>query len=226
VTAWVVRRVAASVAIVFAVVTLTFFLMALAPGEEMLGQDERQVDPQVREELRRQFGLDQPPLVRYVRYLGQLARGNLGVSFALHRPVADALAEAMPNTLLLAGAALFVDFLVGLALGIYQALRVHRLPDVVLGNVTLFLYSVPTFWLALILRRVVAVVPRRRDERSDHLPQRRLVLLCDGPALAPGAAGADARIRRSGGDGSLPTSRDARGRRPGLHPHGEGERRL
>jgi len=151
VAAWLVRRVTASVAILFAVVTLTFFLMAVAPGEELLGPDERLVDPQVRAELRRQFGLDQGPLVRYVKYLGQLARGNLGESFSLHRPVADALAEAIPNTLLLAGAALLLDFLIGLGLGVYQALRVHRLPDVVLGNVTLFLYSVPTFWLGLIL---------------------------------------------------------------------------
>ena len=149
--AWLVRRIAASVAIVFAVVTLTFFLVAIAPGEPLLGPDERLVDPQVRAELRRQFGLDQTAPVRYVKYLGQLARGNFGESFSLHRPVADALAEAIPNTLLLAGAALLVDFLIGLGLGIYQALRVHRLPDVVLGNVTLFLYSVPTFWLGLIL---------------------------------------------------------------------------
>ncbi len=153
--AWLVRRVAASVAIVFAVVTLTFFLMAVAPGEPLLGPDERLVDPQVRAELRRQFGLDQGPFVRYVKYVGQLARGNFGESFSLHRPVADALAEAIPNTLLLAGAALLVDFLLGLGLGIYQALRVHRLPDVVLGNVTLFLYSVPTFWLGLILLLVL-----------------------------------------------------------------------
>jgi len=150
-TAWLVRRVAASIAIVFAVVTLTFFLMAVAPGEELLGPDERLVDPQVRAELRRQFGLDEGPLVRYGKYLRQLARGNLGESFSLHRPVADALAEAIPNTLLLAGAALLIDFLVGLGLGVYQALRVHRPADVVLGNVTLFLYSVPTFWLGLIL---------------------------------------------------------------------------
>jgi peptide/nickel transport system permease protein len=151
VTVWLVRRIAASVAIVFAVVTLTFFLVAVAPGEPLLGPDERLVDPQVRAELRRQFGLDQAAPVRYVRYLRQVARGNLGESFSLHRPVADALAEAIPNTLLLTGAALLVDFMIGLALGVYQALRVHRLPDVVLGNVTLFLYSVPTFWLALIL---------------------------------------------------------------------------
>jgi len=151
VTAWLVRRIAASIAIIFAVVTFTFFLMAVAPGEELLGPDERQVAADVRAEIRRQWGLDQPPLVRYVKYLRQVARGNFGESFSLHRPVADALAEAIPNTLLLAGAALLIDFLVGLGLGVYQAWRVHRLPDVVLSNVTLFLYSVPTFWLGLIL---------------------------------------------------------------------------
>jgi peptide/nickel transport system permease protein len=156
VTAWLVRRIAASIAIIFAVVTLTFFLMAVAPGEELLGPEEVQVDPRVREEIRRQWGLDQPPLVRYVKYLRQVARGNFGESFSLHRPVADALAEAIPNTLLLAGAALLIDFLVGLGLGVYQAWRVHRLPDVVLSNVTLFLYSVPTFWLGLILLLVFA----------------------------------------------------------------------
>ena len=101
--------------------------------------------------LCRQWACDQPIHVQYLRYLTQLAHGNLGESFALHRPVADALADAIPNTLLLAGAALLLDFVLGLALGVYQALRVHRLPDVVLGNVTLFIYSFPTFWLALIM---------------------------------------------------------------------------
>ena len=150
-TAWLVRRVAASVAIVFLVVTLTFSLMNLAPGEPMLGPSERILDPEARAELTKQYGLDGPIDVRYVSYLRQLARGNLGLSFGLRRPVADALAEAIPNTLLLTGAALLVDFLIGLGLGVYQALRVHRLPDVALGNITLFLYSVPTFWLGLIL---------------------------------------------------------------------------
>jgi peptide/nickel transport system permease protein len=151
VTAWLVRRVAASIAIVFLVVTLTFILMDVAPGKPMLGPTERLVDPQAEAILNRQFGLEGPIDVRYVSYLRELVHGNLGLSFGLRRPVADALADAIPNTLLLAGAALLIDFLIGLALGVYQALRVHRIPDVVLGNVTLFLYSVPTFWLGLIL---------------------------------------------------------------------------
>ncbi|HEV8265872.1 MAG TPA: ABC transporter permease [Gemmatimonadales bacterium] len=150
-TAWLVRRLAASIAIVFLVVTLTFILMDVAPGVPMIGPEERIVDSAARAVIRHQLGLDGPLHVRYVSYLRELARGNLGISFPLHRPVADALADAIPNTLLLAGAALLLDFLLGLGLGVYQALRVHRLPDVLLGNATLFLYSVPTFWLGLIL---------------------------------------------------------------------------
>lgn len=150
-TAWLVRRLAASVAIVFAVVTITFVLIELAPGDPFLGRGDQPVDPDTRAELIRQWGLDQPLPVRYVTYLGQLARGNLGYSFALQRPVADALAEAIPFTLLLAGAALLIDLLLGLAMGVYQSLHANRLPDVMLGNAALFLYSLPTFWLGLLL---------------------------------------------------------------------------
>ncbi|HEV8304278.1 MAG TPA: ABC transporter permease [Gemmatimonadales bacterium] len=149
--AWLVRRVAASIAIVFAVVTLTFVLIHAAPGPPVPWPPDRPVDREVAAAWCRQWGCDQPLPVQYARYVSQLARGNLGLSFTLHRPVADALAEAIPNTLLLAGAALLLDFLLGLALGVYQALRVHRLPDIVLGNATLFIYSFPTFWLGLIL---------------------------------------------------------------------------
>ena len=150
-TAWLVRRVAASIAIVLAVVTFTFILIQLAPGTPFLPGAERPVDPTVVAALREQFGLDRPLLVQYGRYLAALAQGNLGMSFALRQPVADALADAIPNTLVLAAAALLIDFVLGLALGVYQAARTRRLGDVALGNATLFLYSVPTFWLGLLL---------------------------------------------------------------------------
>ncbi|HUL03956.1 MAG TPA: ABC transporter permease [Gemmatimonadales bacterium] len=150
-TTWLVRRVAASIAIVFAVVTFTFLLLHLAPGQPFLPGDETPIDPRVVANLRHEFGLDQPVLVQYVKYLGALAHGNLGESFALHRPVADALADAIPNTLVLAGAALVLDLLLGLALGVYQAVHAHRLPDIGLGYATLFVGSLPTFWLALFL---------------------------------------------------------------------------
>ncbi|HLZ44218.1 MAG TPA: ABC transporter permease [Gemmatimonadales bacterium] len=145
--AWLLRRVLASIAIVVAVVTFIFILIHVAPGRPCT----ENLDPRVCEQLTRQFGLDKPIVVQYWRYLVQVVHGNLGVSYSLHRPVADALLETIPFTLQLAGAALMLDFLLGLALGIYQAGRVNRIPDVVLSNSTLFVYSLPTFWLALIL---------------------------------------------------------------------------
>jgi peptide/nickel transport system permease protein len=151
VIAWLVRRLAAALAIVFAVVTLTFFLMHLAPGEPLLPSPETPVDPAVVAELRHRFGLDRPLLVQYGKYLTALAHGDFGESFALNRPVADAVADAVPNTLVLTATALSIDLLLGFALGIYQATHAYRLRDTGLGFVTLFMYSLPTFWLGLVL---------------------------------------------------------------------------
>jgi len=147
---WLLRRLVASVGIIFAVVTFIFILVHLAPGKACGGETEF-VDPRVCDEINRRQGLDKPILEQYRRYVVALAHGDLGYSSSLKRPVSEAIAETIPFTLQLAGAALFVDFLLGLGLGIYQATRVNRLPDVLLGNVTLFVYSLPTFWLALLL---------------------------------------------------------------------------
>lgn len=147
--AWLARRFAASIAIVWAVVTLTFFLVHLAPGDPFCGGSERPVPRDVCDGLRRQFGLDRPLLEQYVRYVRSVATGDLGWSWMERRPVAHALADKIPNTILLAGAALCLDFFLGLGIGVYQALRKNRLPDLVLGQMTMFLYSVPTFWLGL-----------------------------------------------------------------------------
>ena len=146
-SAWLLRRLVASVAIIFAVVTFIFILIHLAPGKPC----SENLEPRVCDLLTHQFGLDQPIVVQYWRYLVELAHGNLGMSFSLRRPVLDALVETVPFTLQLAGAALALYFLLGLGLGIYQAGRVNRLPDLALGNATLFVYSLPTFWLAPIL---------------------------------------------------------------------------
>jgi len=156
VAAWLVRRLAASIAIVFAVITLTFFIVHLARGSPCgLGQ-EHPFPPQVCDSLRQRFGLDKPLWVQYVRYLERLVHGDLGQSFELDRPVADAVADALPNTFVLAFAALLIDFSLGLALGIYQAVRERRLADIALGNIALFINSMPTFWLGLVLLLVFA----------------------------------------------------------------------
>jgi peptide/nickel transport system permease protein len=153
---WLVRRLAAAIAIVFAVVTLTFLLIHLAGGTPCVQPDGQPVPPDVCRRLTIIFGLDKPLPVQYARYIWELLHGELGWSFWQHRPVAAAFGDAMPNTLALAGAALLVDFALGLTLGVYQAARARRFGDVALGNAGLFVNSMPTFWLGLVLLLVFA----------------------------------------------------------------------
>ena len=155
-TAWLIRRLAAGAAILWAVITLTFVAVHAAPGDPFLPGSDRPTDPAVVAELRRQFGLDRPVVEQYFRYLGQVARGNLGVSFTQRRPVAAALAGAVPQTLLLAGAALAIDFLLGIALGAVMAARAGRASDMALTTVTLLVGAMPVFWVGLVLLLVFA----------------------------------------------------------------------
>jgi len=146
------RRLAFALVSVAAVVCITFFLVHAAPGEPMLGTPERTLASA--ETLARQrtlFGLDRPLPEQFLRYTRNLVRGELGMSFVLHRPVAAVLAEAVPNTLLLGGVALVASLLLGLAVGALQAARHRSRTDTLLGAATLVLYSVPVFWLGLVL---------------------------------------------------------------------------
>ncbi len=150
-TAWVLRRAGAALATVWAVVTLVFFAIHAAPGTPFLPGGDRPMDPAVVAGLRARFGLDRPLGEQYLRYLDALAHGDLGESFSQQRPVSAALAQAIPNTLVLAGAALALDFLLGIALGVFQAAYARPRTDATLTGATLFVYSLPTFWLGLVL---------------------------------------------------------------------------
>jgi len=154
VAAWLLRRLVAALAIIFAVVTLVFFAIHLAPGTPFLPSSDRPLDPAVEAGLRSRFGLDRPLGAQYVSYLGELARGDLGESFSQQRPVVLALREAIPNTIVLAATALAIELLLGLAIGAAQAAYARRRLDTLLTHTTLFVYSLPTFWLGLVLLMV------------------------------------------------------------------------
>jgi len=146
------RRLALAAGTVAAVVILTFTLVHLAPGTPMLGDPERTlVSPETIARQRALFGLDRPLPAQLARYARNLLTGELGESFTLHRPVARVLADALPNTLLLGGTALLLALVLGLAVGALQALRHPSLWDTALSAASLVLYSVPLFWLGLLL---------------------------------------------------------------------------
>lgn len=133
------------------VTTLTFLLVHLAPGDPIAtALDRPGVTEAVRQQWRASFGLDQPLGEQYVRWVANAARGELGWSFSYRRPVRDVLADTLPRTMLLAGLALILSFLVGIVVGVLQAERPGGARDRWLGRVLLLLYSVPDFWLALV----------------------------------------------------------------------------
>lgn len=113
--------------------------------------------PEALEALNRQLGLDQPPPVRYARWLAGLARGDLGHSVAYDTPVAELIAERLQVTLPLALVAMAFTTLAALALGVYAAARHRRLGDAGVMALSQLGMAVPNFWFAILLILVFAV---------------------------------------------------------------------
>ena len=146
-----VRRLLGAIPLVLGIATIIFFVVNLAPGDPALRFLNPNMTPEVLEQIRVNMGLDQPVHIRYVRWIGALARGDLGFSFTSNRPVLDIIKELLPNTLVLSATAIGVVFLLGILLGIVQAVRQYSLLDSVASIVGLFFYSMPSFWLALMM---------------------------------------------------------------------------
>lgn len=160
-TRFVAMRLLQAVPLLVGIATVTFFIVHLAPGDPMdIYLEERyrrEVDPQVIELIRKKYGLDQPIHIQYAKWMGNLAQGDLGESFRYRRPVASLIAERVPYTLQLALLALFFDALVGIALGIFSAVKQYSAADKAVTVGSLVVYSIPGFWLALMLVLVLSV---------------------------------------------------------------------
>jgi peptide/nickel transport system permease protein len=152
-----VRR-AASAAVTLALVSVVVFALASTlPGGDDEDEGERRLPADYRTAVRAQFHLDEPWHLRYARWLGDLSRGDLGVSLREKRPVTSILRERLPVSLALNAAALAAIVLVAVPLGIAGAWRPASRPDRLLALGTTALYAVPVFWAALLLQWLFAV---------------------------------------------------------------------
>jgi peptide/nickel transport system permease protein len=138
--------------VVWTAASMAFLLLHLAPGDPIAAMaDASRVPPEQRAVWRAQQGFDQPLAVQYGRWLGQVARADFGFSTSQQRPTRDVLASRLPNTLLLMGLALLTSIAAGAKLGAWQGARADSWGDRALSTLMLVLYSVPEFWVALLL---------------------------------------------------------------------------
>ena len=146
----------AAIVIVLAA-TVVFVLVHLAPGDPFsTSLDDPSFSPETRDRLRAQYGYDKPIATQYALWLRNIARGDLGISHNAARPVADVMAEAIPNTLLLMGTALVLGLLGGVGLGAWQAARRGTRAARLSNVAALTLLSVPEFLLAFAAVAVLA----------------------------------------------------------------------
>ena len=157
-TRWLVRRLAQA-AVTFAIaVVLMFVLMRLAPGDPLSRlQEDRPMSPEEVASLRAKYGLDQAIHVQFVAFARGVLTADLGTSIEHGLPVTMLLASRLPATLLLGGAAILLNFTLGLWLGVRQAVRRGSREDRALTVLSLAGYATPSFWLGLVLAWLVGV---------------------------------------------------------------------
>ena len=130
----------------------------MVPGDPVrMIAGERSVTEEVRAAIIEKFGLDQPIYVQYGKYMGGLLQGDLGDSYQQRRPVTHILFAKFPNTFKLAGFALLIEAIFGIAAGILSAVKRYSFWDVMVTLSTSVLVSIPVFWLGMVLQYIFAI---------------------------------------------------------------------
>lgn len=143
-------RLLAGLAVLLGVVTLTFVLLHLAPGDPVVHLAGPEATPAQLEAVRHQLGLDRPLPLQFVDWLGRAARGDWGTSLATGRPASRMLGDAWPATALLVLLSLGCSYLLGIVVGLLQA-RGRPATDTSLSVVSVTLFAMPSYWLAVML---------------------------------------------------------------------------
>jgi peptide/nickel transport system permease protein len=142
---YVLRRVLQLLPTTAAILLVGFLLIHLAPGDPVLALAGENGDAEYYAFVREKFGLDRPLPDQLATYAGNVLSGDLGTSYVQGRPVAEVIAERLPATLLLTGAALALSTVLGIAIGVFTATRRRRWPDVTVTFATLAMYAAPVF---------------------------------------------------------------------------------
>jgi peptide/nickel transport system permease protein len=154
---YVLKKVAIGVPLIFSVMIFNFILIHTAPGGPLSTLANPRLTPATRALILSQFGLNKPLYVQFYLYISNVLHGNLGQSYFLGEPVATLIVQRLPATILLTGTSTLIAILVGVPLGVLAARRPHSVADRLVSGVSMFGYSIPVFWLGILLLEVFAV---------------------------------------------------------------------
>ena len=135
-----------------------FTILALAPGDpfEELATNPA-VPPEVRANLRAQFGLDDPVAVRYVRWSGAMVKGDWGFSFASRVNVDDLILQRLPTTLAVIGSSLVIALVIALVVGVYAATKPYSIFDKIASTFALVGFALPTFFTGIVFILIFSI---------------------------------------------------------------------
>jgi len=145
------KRILWFVPILLGVATVTFFLLYVLPGDPVLSMVGERYDAATIEQLRTQMHLDEPLPQRYLRYLSDLVRLDLGKSYITGVPVWDSIKQRAPHTLRLAAAAMTIAVVIGMGIGVLAAWKRGTPLDYLMVGGSVIGVSMPVFWLGVLL---------------------------------------------------------------------------
>jgi len=155
---YVLKRLFSTLPVLFGISLLLFFMLRMLPGDPAQVLAGQMASPEDIETIRQQLGLHRPVLVQYGLFLGRLARFDLGRSARTQHPVIQEVWARLPNTILLAVAAIALACLFGIPAGILAAIRPYTWIDYLFTSMALFGISMPVFWLGLMLIILFSVI--------------------------------------------------------------------
>ena len=157
-TKYLINRLLISIPTLIAISIIVFTILALAPGDP-LGEfaSNPSITAEVRENIRRAFGLDQPIYIRYFKWAWAFIRGDMGYSFTTRSPVFDLILQRLPTTLGIVGVAYFFSVLIAFPLGVISALKRYSALDQLVTTFAFLGFSLPTFFTGLVLIIIFSV---------------------------------------------------------------------
>ncbi len=155
---YLIKRLLTSLPTLIVISIIVFTILAIAPGDP-LGEfaSNPAITAEIRDNIRKSLGLDQPVHIRYIKWLWSFLKGDMGYSFTSRSPVFDLLSQRLSTTLWVVGAAYILSLMIAFPLGIISALKRYSVQDQIITTLAFIGFSIPPFFTGLLLIIIFSV---------------------------------------------------------------------